>query len=117
MMPRYLYWFPVVLYMGVIYYFSSKTGSQVSIPTPDYVAHATEYFGLSWLVRWAWLGSRAGRPEQGYWVAILFSFIYGISDELHQSFVPGRTPSVGDLLADTVGAVLAQVVWYGWRRA
>ncbi|MDA8211200.1 MAG: VanZ family protein [Clostridia bacterium] len=115
-MPRYLYWVPVVFYMGVIFYFSSKTGGQVALPTPDYVAHGTEYFGLSWLVRWAWSGSRAGRPEQGCRVAILFCFIYGISDEFHQSFVPGRTPDAVDLLADTAGAALAQAVWYGWRR-
>lgn len=115
-MPRLLYWVPVVLYMGVIFYFSSKTGSQVQLPTPDYIAHGAEYFGLSWLVRWAWSGSLNSKPEQAYWLAILFSFIYGISDEFHQSFVPGRSPDVMDLLADTVGATLAMVVWYGWKK-
>ena len=35
---------------------------------------------------------------------------YGISDEFHQSFVPGRTPDVLDWLADTSGALLAALL-------
>jgi VanZ family protein len=35
------------------------------------------------------------------------SSLYGISDELHQSFVPGRTPDVHDWIADTWGAAVA----------
>ena len=115
-MARYLYWIPVVFYMGIIFYFSSKTGGEIHLPTPDYIAHGAEYFGLSWLVQWAWSGSINSKPGRGFWVAILISFVYGISDEFHQSFVPGRTPDAMDLLADTVGAMLAQVVWYGWKK-
>jgi VanZ family protein len=36
--------------------------------------------------------------------AVLCSVLYGMSDELHQYFVPGRSPSVADVVADTVGA-------------
>ncbi len=112
-MLRYLYWFPVVVYMGIIYYFSSKTGAQISLPTPDYLAHGVEYYGLSWLFIFAWVGSKAGKLKQGHWLAVLFCFLYGVSDEFHQSFVPGRDASGLDLVADTAGAVLAQLVWFG----
>ena len=41
------------------------------------------------------------------WLATSIASLYGISDEFHQSFVPGRTPDVVDWLADTSGALLA----------
>lgn len=35
---------------------------------------------------------------------------YAAFDEFHQSFVPGRTAAVGDVLIDTSGGIAAQVV-------
>jgi VanZ family protein len=46
-------------------------------------------------------------------VIVLFCIIYGISDEFHQSFIPGRFPNIWDVLADGLGA-LRVVGW--WRR-
>ena len=37
-------------------------------------------------------------------VAVLLALAYGISDEIHQSFTPGRSPDVMDVVADTIGA-------------
>jgi VanZ family protein len=36
----------------------------------------------------------------------LIATLYGVSDEVHQIFVPGRGPSVKDVLIDAVGAAL-----------
>jgi len=41
--------------------------------------------------------------------AFLLVTLYGISDEFHQAFVPGRTPDVFDVAADCVGAILGLV--------
>lgn len=38
--------------------------------------------------------------------ALLFSFVYAASDELHQYFVPGRSMQLSDILLDTAGAVV-----------
>jgi VanZ family protein len=44
--------------------------------------------------------------------AFIFSVVYGVLDEYHQKFVPGRTADVYDLLADTGGALLfIAVAW------
>ncbi len=39
--------------------------------------------------------------------AFLLASLYGVSDEAHQAFVPGRFPDPLDLLADSVGAAVA----------
>ena len=41
-------------------------------------------------------------------ITILFTAFYGISDEIHQYFVPGRESSIGDALADLFGAIIFQ---------
>lgn len=48
-------------------------------------------------------GRRAGRTLASFVLAVA----YGLVDELHQSFVPGRTCSVADLLTDAAGAMAA----------
>lgn len=40
-------------------------------------------------------------------LSLLFTFLYAVFDEIHQGFTPNRTPYAGDVLLDTVGALLA----------
>lgn len=51
--------------------------------------------------------------------ALLFVFIYASSDELHQSFVPGRGVEFSDVLLDTLGGAIALLLlwFYMSRRA
>jgi len=42
-------------------------------------------------------------------LAVLASTVYGVTDEVHQRFVPGRTADLLDLAADAVGATIAAV--------
>jgi VanZ family protein len=73
-------------------------------------AHFTEYFILSLLIL---RGIRAGRPGARFrWAlaAIALVACYASLDEFHQSFVPGRTAAVGDVLIDTSGGIAAQGV-------
>jgi VanZ family protein len=44
-------------------------------------------------------------------LAIALSALYAASDEFHQSFTPGRTPSVIDVGIDTIGAALGVGTW------
>ena len=74
-------------------------------------AHLCEYAILGLLV---WRALRHGTAEErGRWRwrwagwAVLWVLLYAASDEVHQVFVPSRQGSVGDVLLDTTGAVIA----------
>ncbi len=73
-------------------------------------AHLAEYFVFSLLIT---RGLRLGHPGRRWrWtlVAISVLAVYATLDEYHQSFVPGRTPAVTDVLLDVVGGAAAQVL-------
>lgn len=98
------YWLPVLAYMSLIFYLSSLPS--VSVPTigvsfSDKLYHVAEYFGLSVLL------FRASRKSGfAYAFSIIFASFYGITDEFHQLFVPGRMFSVYDMIANAIGASL-----------
>lgn len=89
----------------------------VDLPGLDKTGHLVLYGGLAAVVS---LGvRRSGRPVTPWkqcFVPILFATAYGLTDELHQLFVPLREFDLADLFADTAGASLAQAAlcfrWY-----
>ena len=62
-----------------------------------------------------WYGARGTLPRvrgpiHQVIAAGLIATLYGISDEMHQSFTPGRSPDAFDVIADAVGATLGALV-------
>jgi len=74
----------------------------------DKVAHFAVFGFLGTLVY------RAGGPKWPAWLAVLLVSAFGVTDEWHQSFVPGRSCDVFDWLADTAGAALAVTLYVKW---
>src|SRR5580704_13500141 len=133
-MRRLKLWWPALVWAVVISAFStgvftSENTSRIIIPllrwllphaSPETLselhhlirksAHFIEYFILSLLVL---RGIRAGRKESHLgWALVAIGIVggYAALDEFHQSFVPGRTAAVTDVLLDTAGGVAAQLV-------
>jgi len=50
-----------------------------------------------------------------FFIVFMMGFFYGVLDEFHQSFIPGRIASAGDILANSLGILLAQF-FYGVRK-
>jgi VanZ family protein len=112
------YWLPVALYAGLIFFLSSQSHPEDNLPSflfkevSDKVLHAVEYGILAALCyrafRWA-AGPALGR--QAVVLAIVTASVYGITDEVHQAFVPLRESSWQDWLADTIGAAIGAMSW------
>ena len=95
-------WLPAVAWAAVIFGFSTLHGSQV----PG--KYATEGHLIEYAVFGACLVFPLRRRRLVVMVlcAVLLASAYGITDELHQRFVPGRTPDVVDWATDTAGAAV-----------
>jgi VanZ family protein len=112
------YWLPAALYAGMIFYMSSQSHPEEQLPSfllkdvSDKVLHAVEYAGLAVLCyrafRWA---AAPSVGQQALVLAIVTASIYGITDEVHQFFVPFRESSALDWLADTAGATVGALSW------
>jgi hypothetical protein len=44
-------------------------------------------------------------------LAVMLASLYAATDEFHQSFTPGRSPSVEDVIIDTIGATAGVGLW------
>jgi len=110
-------WAPVAAYMAVIFVLSS-------IPNPptipeqgsDKILHILLYGGLATLVVRALAGG-FDRPVtiQTVIVAVVVSVLYGVTDEVHQHFVPPRQMDAWDVAADSVGAAASALALYAAR--
>lgn len=79
----------------------------------DTTAHVMVYATLAAAMVRGVAGARwSGVSASGAMLAALLAAAYGLTDEFHQSFVPGRTAEARDVAADAVGAVIgAGLVW------
>lgn len=97
-------------YMGVLYYFSSIPASELSqlgVRLPDKLLHASAYAILALLAYVALRRSCRMSSRAAGVFAWIVSVVYGVLDEFHQSYVPGRDPSLSDIVADALGAAVA----------
>ena len=111
------YWLPVVVYCAAIFIQSSlpTTRHLPQWPYLDKMLHAAAYALLGFLFFRALSGGRlAGNRNLTLILSIILTGLYGLSDEIHQSFVPGRAAEAADALADLAGGFLG--AGYGWLR-
>ncbi len=94
-------------WMGIIFWFSSQS---TLFHLPDSLwdtifkktSHAAAY-GVLWLLWWLATGRRP-------WLALALTVGYAISDEWHQTFVPGRHGQWFDVGVDATGALLVMAL-------
>jgi VanZ family protein len=105
-LPRALsLWLPVVIWAGLIFALSSVPDLGTGLGGWDLLlrkaAHAAEFAVLGFLLLRA-----LGRDLP----ALAAGIAYAASDELHQTFVPGRQGTVVDVLVDAVGVAVGVYV-------
>lgn len=110
---------PLVI-MAMLFWLSSVPGKvlpedpayyavfQLVSPTLQNALHVPVYAVLAWAWHWA-LGAWMRKPATRALCAFMIASGYGVFDEWHQSFVPGRFASLTDVALDVAGAALG--VW------
>src|SRR4030043_731944 len=110
------FWVPVVAWAVLIFTFSSEALPATSrFYWKDFVvkksAHLIEYSVFATLIYRAFINSGVEKKKSVLY-AFLLAVFYGATDEFHQSFTPGREPTLRDLFFDTIGAGFAS--YYIW---
>ena len=107
--PKILFRLPALFIAASIWFLSSQS----ILPQPkgilgwDKLQHLLAYAVLAGAVGlWASPVFWKRRPRTALFVTALVSSVYGVIDEIHQYFVPGRDCNVWDWLADTLGAAI-----------
>ena len=117
-----------LLFMAVLYWLSSLPVTPLNddaalhdllyrMPSSVQNAlHVPAYAVLAWTIWWA-LGAWLRAPNARLISACTIASAFGVFDEWHQSFVPGRHASLIDVTLDVAGAVLGiwLAVWIGSR--
>lgn len=101
-------WGPVVVSMAAIFVLSGMSSPPAPIKVSDKTEHFVGYGVLGAITARATAGATlSGLTGGAATTAWVVASLYGVSDEYHQSFVPGRTSDPADALADTAGAAAA----------
>ncbi len=100
------YWLPALSYMLLIFTLSSRSiqAPYIKLHT-DKLIHFFEYAFLSTLIYYALLKSTKYNTLMLILLSIAITTTYGITDEIHQSFVPNRTCDIMDALFDFLGSI------------
>jgi VanZ family protein len=120
---RIIRYLPALVWMGVIYALSSRSGGQLNEWLPWFRSllpglqsfdpmHYAAYFILALTVAYG-LGARAF-TWGGCFQILVICLLYGASDEWHQSYVPNRSPDLHDLRNDGIGAAAACLILLGY---
>lgn len=101
---------PATLVMGIIFFLSHQEGTSLTLPPIPHIDKAA-HFLLYGLLAATFLfvfpvNLLKYHPVQTGGMVVLLCLAYGITDELHQGYIPGRDVSMGDLIADVSGAAV-----------
>ena len=117
MKKLFLYWLPLIAHASLIYYLSSRQNFPVEAPPwaffADKVVHAGLFGFLTLLAIRAWKMDYPGKVSIKVLIIITICVsLYGITDEVHQIYVPNREPDVNDWVADTIGAMIVSASYW-----
>ena len=114
------YWLPILLYCLLIFIQSSYPSPRIepNLPNFDKVLHFMGYALLGALFLRAFYSTSINRRlKLIFMLSILLSGLYGISDEIHQPFVPYRDADAMDALADFLGGAFGAGVFLLWVKS
>ena len=109
-MKKFLFnWIPVIAYVSLIFVVSSLP-VHVAEPTDKFI-HFFEYAAMGFFTTRALMLTFNLPRAWGLILGGLSAGLFGVLDELHQYFVPGRNASVGDALTDMLGGFAGAAIF------
>ena len=137
MSPQRIFSFlPAVLCMAAIFWFSSQPGDEVARAAQPLYQSAPTVGNTGMRIPWLKVGHVVGYGALG--AALLYGFgpgrrrsvalslavtlLYAAPDEFHQSFTPGRSAGITDVLIDLGAAgaavfVITLIARFSWKRS
>ena len=108
------YYFPPILWAGLIFFVSSlpsESIQKIGVSFDDFILHTIEYSIFGFLLSRAFLKENYQLNWKINIMIILIGVLYGLSDEFHQSFVPGRYTELSDFIADSSGVMIGLILF------
>ena len=104
-------------YCSLIYWLSDQPSFLPILPfkAQDKIIHTAAYFMMG-ILAWRCFIFWVKAPLKTALLSFFFTIIFGLSDELHQSFIQGRVADLFDWYADALGAFLAAFMLYVRKR-
>ena len=108
--------FSIILFILIaaeIFFFSSISGPKLALEgvlDPSIAYHFCVFFLLNFFLLISINGNK-GLKLKYIIISFFFSIVYSILDEVHQLFVPFRSPSFSDILTDSVG-IFSSILLY-----
>ena len=105
---RFLFLLLAIAWASVIFYLSSQPGIDTPLlfPGQDKLFHLIAFGLLGFLLMGSMKTTRSGYRTRQVWIVVGLVATYGVLDEFHQYFVPGRSVEFYDALADAAGGLL-----------
>lgn len=105
-------WIFVIIVGSFIFYISSQSFygdvGPKNIPLKPVIYHMGIFFLFSLLLM---IATSRGKKLDWVYFSVLFGLLYGVSDEIHQLFVPGRVAGLRDVFLDFIGIVFAFLIY------
>ena len=99
-------WGPVIAWCGLIFFLSHR-------PVPEPLSESQTFHGIDiiyHILAYTPLAFLVYRAQKNFLVSLIFVALYGLSDEIHQYFLPYRSFEVVDLISDVCGGFLGSYI-------
>jgi VanZ family protein len=105
-LPRSFRFFCAVLWMIFIFILSSQPVLPgTSVVAADFLSKKIAHMAVFGVLYYLWyLTLNEAKDKKNFLVPAIIVIVYAITDELHQSIIPGRRASFGDVGYDSIGA-------------
>lgn len=99
-------WIPSIFIMLIIFLISNTPGEVINSSGLGYEPlHINGHFFLFFLLCISYY-----KGSKDILLSVLLTILYGISDEIHQMYIPGRSSNMFDIYTDSFGAIIAGII-------